>query len=177
MNIYGEKTILRAIEATDAELLLDIINDPETERMLGGSSFPVSSEQQTQWIRSQMGRSDVLRCIIADKNTPSVGIGTIILSDIDMKNARAQVHLKLARGDIRGKGYGTDALKTIASYAFNELRLNCLYAEVLEYNSISQKLFEKCGFKKDGLLRDRVYKAGEFRSLVAYSLVKEDLSK
>ena len=42
MNIYGKSIVLRAISESDASLLLQMINDPETERMLGGSSFPVS---------------------------------------------------------------------------------------------------------------------------------------
>lgn len=37
MIIQGEKVILRALEKNDADLLLDIINDPDTENMLGGS--------------------------------------------------------------------------------------------------------------------------------------------
>ena len=46
------------------------------------------------------------------------GIGTIILSNIDMKNGTAEVHVKLAVANNRGKGYGTDAVNTIVKYAF-----------------------------------------------------------
>ena len=37
MNIYGDKIFLRAIEKEDCELLLELINDPEIEIMLGGA--------------------------------------------------------------------------------------------------------------------------------------------
>ena len=67
------------------------------------------------------------------------------------------------------KGYGTDALKTIVHYAFNEMRLNCIYADVLEYNVPSQKLFEKCSFSKDGVLRSRIYKNGGYQNIISYS--------
>lgn len=36
MNIVGEKIYLRAIEMSDAKLLMEIINDPETDNLLGG---------------------------------------------------------------------------------------------------------------------------------------------
>ena len=36
MNIKGDSVTLRAIEQTDATLLRELINDPETEKMLGG---------------------------------------------------------------------------------------------------------------------------------------------
>ena len=50
MIIKGKKTILRAIEQKDFQLLLDLINDPETEYMLGGWSFPVSQQMQMDWV-------------------------------------------------------------------------------------------------------------------------------
>lgn len=174
MNINGEKVILRAVKKQDKNLLFTLVNDPDTEQMLGGSSFPVSDYEQENWMSSQIGRTDILRCIIALKTEPEQGLGTIILSDIDLKNAVAQVHIKMAEHTGRRKGYGTDALNAIVHYAFNELRLNCIYAEILNYNFPSQKLFEKCGFQKEGVLRERVFKGGRFENVIIYSLLKTD---
>ena len=173
MNIQGKNVVLRAISMKDANLLMELINDAETEKMLGGSSFPVSLEGQEKWISAQTGRIDVLRCIVALKENEE-GIGTVILSDIDTKNGVAQVHIKMDKQCGRGKGYGSDALNTIVNYAFGEMRLNCIYADVLEYNTVSQKLFEKCGFHRDGVLRSRVFKGGRYINEVSYSRLKED---
>ena len=174
MNIVGEKVILRAMEETDKEMFLELINDPETEKMIGGLSFPVSTLEQEQWIKNQIGNRSVLRCVIAKKENPGEGLGTIILSDIDYRNGVAQVHIKISPKRGRNQGYGTDALRTISKYAFDELRLNSLYADVLSYNVVSQKLFIKCGFKMDGILRQRVYKNGGYVDIYSYSLLKAD---
>lgn len=173
MNILGNNVVLRAISMKDVNLLMELVNDAETEKMLGGSSFPISLEEQEKWIATQTGRTDVLRCIVALKQDKE-GIGTIILSDIDTKNGVAQVHIKMDKQRGRGKGYGSDALNTIVNYAFCEMRLNCIYADVLEYNTVSQKLFEKCGFHRDGILRSRVFKGGRYINVFSYSRVKED---
>lgn len=173
MNIFGEKVVLRALESTDKALLLEMINDPATEKMLGGSSFPVSDAAQAKWIADQIGRTDVLRCIVADKCAPDEGIGTIILSDIDTRNGVAQIHLKLNKAS-RGKGYGTDAVKAMVNYAFDQMRLHCLYAHVLRYNTASQHLFEKCGFEKEGCLRARAYKDGAYVDAISYSFVNHE---
>lgn len=173
MNIQGKNVVLRAISMKDANLLMELINDAETEKMLGGSSFPVSLEGQEKWIAAQTGRTDVLRCIVALKENEE-GIGTVILSDIDTKNGVAQVHIKMDKQRGRGKGYGSDALNAIVNYAFDEMRLNCIYADVLEYNTVSQKLFEKCGFHRDGVLRSRVFKGGMYINVVSFSRLKED---
>lgn len=174
MNIYGEKTVLRAIELADKSLLLELINDPNTEKMLGGSSFPVSEAGQEKWIADQIGRDDVLRCIVADRNNPDQGIGTVILSDIDQKNGVAQVHVKLT-ATCHNKGYGSDAVKTLVNYAFKEMRLNCVYAHVLSYNEPSQNLFRKCGFRKEGILRARAYKDGTYVDAISYSILKDEV--
>lgn len=173
MIIQGTNVVLRALSMDDVTLLLDLINDPETEAMLGGSSFPVSLEGQEKWIASQIGRTDILRSIVSLKGSEE-GVGAVILSDIDHKNGVAQVHIKMDKQKGRGKGYGSDALEAVVRYAFEEMRLNCIYAEVLEYNTISQKLFEKCGFHKDGILRSRVFKGGQFVNVLSYSRLKED---
>lgn len=174
MNIYGEKVILRAIEEQDAVLLLEMINDPQTERMLGGSSFPVSAAEQRKWIAAQPSSPDVLRCIIVPADAAdNGGVGTVILSDIDRKNGVAQIHIKLAQSG-RGKGYGSDALRALTEYAFDELRLNCVYAEILTHNDASKGLFEKCGYTYEGELRQRVFKGGAYRNVFVYSRLKDD---
>ena len=172
MNIKGNTVVLRALSPQDAPLLLEIINDPDTESMLGGKSFPVSLEDQERWIGAQGHDPDTLRCMIDTAEGESVG--TIILTDIDRSNGTAEVHIKLSPSNGRGKGYGTDALKTLTRYGFEELRLNCIYAEVMEYNTASCRLFEKCGFSKEGILRKRIFKAGKFHDLVSYSLCRTD---
>ena len=153
MNIQGEKVTLRAISSQDATVLLELMNDPEIEVMLGGSSFPISSEHQLHWIESLSGSSDCLRCMIAPVEEPEKGVGTVILNPIDYKNGTAEIHIKLDRTTGQGHGYGTDAIRTMVRYAFSELRLTCVYAYVLRYNLPSQKVFQKCGFQQEGILR------------------------
>ena len=174
MIIHGDKVVLRAVEESDNAMLLSLINDPDTEMMLGGSSWPVSEAEQLKWFEHQERSKDVLRCIVALQEDEKA-IGTIILSDIDQKNATGHIHIKMSKDGGRGKGYGTDAVNTMVRYAFEELRLNCIYANILFYNEASIKLFERCGFKRDGVLRQRVFKKGKFIDMLAYSKIISDL--
>lgn len=173
MNIPGSNIYLRALEEGDNEILLELINDSETEKMVGGWSFPVSVAGQEQWFQELERDQSILRCAVVPKGEEKA-VGTVVLSGIDYKNASAEVHIKLSKKTGRKRGYGTDALKTVLRYAFEELRLNCVYAQVLSYNEASQRLFEKCGFQKDGVLRERLYKDGAFRDVFAYSILKEE---
>ncbi len=174
MFIKGEKVLLRAIEVTDADVLRDMINDDDIERMILGYSFPVSRHQQVKWIENIANEKSIFRAIIDVNNK---AIGTIILSDIDMRNGTAEMHIKIAKNADRGKGYGTDAVHALLSYSFDTLRLNCINCRIKEDNIGSQKLFEKCGFVKEGSLRSRVYRDGKYHDLYQYSLLKSEFVK
>ncbi len=168
MNIIGERVILRAVEEKDNDMLLSLLNDPDTEALLGGWSFPSSSDAQNNWFKHLTEDKNVLRCIISVNDT---AIGTAILNKIDYKNGTACVNIKLCAGEYRGKGYGTDAIKALIRYAFDELRLNCVYALALENNQASRRMLEKCGFIMEGILRDRFYKQGRYNSCVSFSIL------
>lgn len=171
MNILGENVFLRAIEMTDKEVLLDIINDSETEYSLGGWSFPISSMTQEEWIKAQKPNANILRCMVCDKNEDQT-LGTAILSSIDYKNGTAEIHIKLL-DRARGRGYGVDTINTLVKYALDELRLVCIYAHINAYNIPSQKLFEKCGFVKEGVLRKRIFKKGNHHDVISFSFINE----
>ena len=172
MIIVGEKIILRAIEPEDNSMLIDLINDPDTESMIGGKSWPVSWFEQQKWFEQACKNKEIFRCIISEKDNKKA-VGTLILSDIDLVNGVAQIHIKMDKNNGRGKGYGSDAINIAVKYAFNEMRLNCIYAQILEYNEISVHLFEKCGFEKEGVLKSRIFKNGKYHNLLSYSKVKE----
>ncbi len=173
MIIIGEKILLRAIEPSDNQMLLDLINDPETEQMLGGHSWPISKEEQMAWYTQHKKNDSILRCIIARKedNRP---LGTIILNEINYKNGTGHIHIKMAKENARGKGYATDAVLTLVNYAFKELRLNCVFANILLHNQASIGLFEKCGFQREGILRARVFKQGKYLDICSYSKLSLD---
>lgn len=94
MYIYGEKIVLRALENEDNEMLLNLINDPKTEELLGGSSWPVSESDQRKWLERQEINASTLRCIIAIKEDLKNAIGTVILGEIDQKNGTGHIHIK-----------------------------------------------------------------------------------
>lgn len=172
MNLIGERIILRAIELADKEILLELINDETIERNLYGWSFPVSDLHQETWIRALKPDDKILRCMIVRKEDHQA-VGTVILTGIDYKNGNAEVNIKLSKNG-SGNGYAGEALGILLRYAFQELRLHCIYARVIDNNKSSPKSLEKYGFKKEGILRNRVYKEGNYHDLLCYSLLKEE---
>lgn len=164
---------LRAIEACDLEMIREMINDPEIENMIGDTLSQYLSISK-KWFENLPSNDKELRTIIETEEHGAIGL--VMLSDIDWKNRTAQFHSKIATSkEIRGKGYGTKATKALIKYAFEQLNLNLIYSHIIDYNIASQRAKEKSGFKKDGVLRNRIYKNGEYHNLIVWSIQKGEL--
>ena len=75
----------------------------------------------------------------------------------------------------RGKGYGTDAILTLMSYAFMDVGLNKLWTTILAYNVASYKAYvEHCGWQVEGVLRQEVYRAGQYHDLLRIGVLRDD---
>lgn len=55
--------------------------------------------------------------------------------------------------DYQDKGYGTEALRAMTSFCFSHTELKRLWTEVDVRNTSSQKMLEKCGYRREGLIR------------------------
>ena len=175
MNIRGKICTLRAIEKSDLSMLRAIINDPDTERLVVGWSFPVSSYGQEKWFESLAGDANNQRYIIETENDGAVGMAT--LTEIDWKNGAAFHGIKLANRPNRTKGLGTDAVMAIMRYAFDELHLHRLIGAWFDYNAPSKGLYTKCGWQVEGISRESIYKNGRYHDLAMAAILAGDYYK
>lgn len=169
MILQEKELVLRAIEMEDWEILKQLINSPEIEETVVGWSKPISTYQQQQWI-SHLPEDKSIRYMIQYELET---VGTASISLIDHKNAVANLNIKLLSNKQR-LGIGTKVIRLMSHYCFEELNIQCITASILEKNIGSRKLFEKCGFIQEGILRRRVYKQGEYQNLVVYSLLRNE---
>lgn len=169
MDAAGDKVILRGMKEQDRELLLNLVEDPEITKVTGGYPCSLSCDRQMRWFCSLPESAGNLRGIIGDKESPAEGLGIIILSDVSSKYKTAEIYIKLIKS-ARRKGYGQDAVNVLVSYAFHELGLKQIYANILKHNLASRRLFEKCGFKQEGTYKSREYKEGRYRNVCKYEI-------
>lgn len=64
----------------------------------------------------------------------------------------AAVAIRLAPAR-HGRGFGTEALSAMTRFCFEKTELKRLWAEVDVRNVASQRMLEKCGFRREGLIR------------------------
>jgi [ribosomal protein S5]-alanine N-acetyltransferase len=73
-----------------------------------------------------------------------------------------------------GKGYMSEALPLIIEFAFNELKLHRIEAEVMPHNIGSIKLLIKAGFHKEGILKKNVKINGRWEDHQILAILNEE---
>jgi len=87
----------------------------------------------------------------------------------------ASVAIRLS-AHCHGKGYGTEALKAITKFCFENTELQRLWTEVDVRNIPSQKMLEKCGYRREGLIRQGKM-VNTWRDYYIYGILASDYSK
>lgn len=173
MNIKGKKVILRAIEERDLELLHRWANDPETQDIIGLIHFPSSMDFHKTWF--QKLKDDVLNQRLAI-DTPDVGlIGLSSILNIDWRNNHAWHGVLIGDVDIRGRGYGIDAVMATMRYAFDEMHLERLDGSIIEYHTTSYSFYcGKLGWKEEGRKKNYYFRRGRYWDQIIVGITKND---
>lgn len=150
-KLKTQRLIMRSMTASDRDSLFTIYGDPEVMRfasdetfsspatvdvMLSNVSYLFNEELSIEW--------GIERC--ADHKL----IGTCGLHSFNAMNNSAEVGCLLARS-VWGCGYMLEALHEVIRYAFYELEVTLLQADIDAPNHRSIRLFNNLGF---------VYKSG-----------------
>lgn len=167
---------LRALEPEDYKVSTAWRNDEEISNLVGGPKYYVSSEREKEWVRNAIFDNSKLVLAICLKDTNKY-IGNIMLQDIDYINRSGHVPVFIGDKTEWNKGYATEARMQMLEYAFYQRGLHRIVAYVLEDNTASLKMHKKCGYKVEGVLRDSVYKNGQYHNQVVLSILREDFDE
>lgn len=159
---------LRAIEPHDADVLHMLLTLPELGETVVGWSGPVSIHSQLSWIE-QIKPTDFRYAVEVDNEV----CGVTHISPIDFKNRSANINIKFLP-KYQKQGLGGRTVKLLLRFLFLELDMAVVSAGILETNSPSKRLFERAGFKLDGILRNRIFRGGKRLSVFQYSLTREE---
>jgi len=175
MNILTGKDIyLRALEPGDLDFLYRLEND-ESVWEISNTATPYSKFVLKQYLDN--AHRDIyevkqLRLVICVTESDTV-IGFIDLFDFDPKHHRAGVGIIIFSEKDRQKGYASQALAVLTTYAFAHLGVRQLYANITEDNSTSIQLFEKLGYTRSGVKRDWIHAAGGYKNELFYQYFNE----
>ena len=104
-------------------------------------------------------------------------IGNAYINDIDWINKSAHAPSMIGEKKYWSKGLATEARMLLLDFAFRERGFNRIWAHILEDNIGSRRMCEKCGYKEEGILRESVYKNGEFKNQIVMSVLRAEFEK
>ncbi|TAK69914.1 MAG: N-acetyltransferase [Dehalococcoidia bacterium] len=170
--IAGERIVLRAWERDDVRALWDAAQtlDDTGQRMRDWLEPPKSLAQLEQEFDGNVSEPDptVVRLIIEAEGR---AIGDIDLFHIDQRSRNAVVGLGIWREEDRGRGFGTDALRTMLRWAFRHLNVHRIELSVEPDNERAVRVYEKLGFVREGMRREHHYDDGCFRDELIMGLL------
>ena len=171
-RIETERLILRGLTEEDIPFLFEHFSEDEINEYSSDENLTSMEEAKKLYEKYIVPRPGLFRLGLVLRETGEL-IGTIGLYGIDGTSRRAVVGADLMRRHW-GKGFMTEALRALIRYGFEEMKLNRIEATADPQNLRSLRLMERCGFKKEGVLRERFYYKGSFHDDAIYSLLKKE---
>ena len=164
MSLCGQKMNLRAIEPEDLEFLFEIENN-EAIWEVSHTQVPFSKYVLKQYLENahlDIFETKQIRLLIEEKNTKN-RMGMVDLFDFNPQHRRAGIGI-LVHPKFQKKGVASIALEMIIRYAFSQLNLHQLYANIITNNKQSISLFKKNNFVMVGEKKDWILSNGAFKN-------------
>ncbi|GJM96889.1 hypothetical protein PR202_ga13763 [Eleusine coracana subsp. coracana] len=164
---------LRRFELSDVDAMMAWASDPQVAAFCRWDPYE-STEPLLAFIRDAVLPHPWFRAIcLAGDGEDGRPVGAISVTPTG-DPCRAELGYVLARAHW-GKGVATDAVKRTVATVFGEVQgLERVEALVDVDNPASQRVAEKAGFRREGVLRRHYWHKGRARDMVMYSFISSD---
>lgn len=172
--VYGELVKLRALEPAEAEAMWRWHHDPEVMRWMSDRyAEPLAEVRRRLENRPLNSYGDVLYGIeaLADE----VLIGLVRLRDAEPETGCAELDVYIGEKDYWGRGYATDAMRTMCRYGFEKMRLHKISLTVVTENHAAHRVYRKVGFSDEGRLRQVFRRDGRWYDMFTMGLLEGEL--
>ena len=168
--LKGERVRLRPVRDEDLPQFQRWLNDADILRWLTLPKGPTMGEELQWWEAEQRNPEDIVWAIEM--------LDGRLLGDLALRPnpvARwADLGIFIGEKAFWSRGYGADAVRTILRYAFLAMRLNRVSLTADELNARALRCYEKCGFVREGLLRQQRLVDGQFHNAVLMGILREE---
>ena len=151
-------------------------SDSEFRRLLDSEpANQFSVKKLTEWIQKDQEKDPGLRCSFGIRTLEGDKlVGFTGLDGDTFPHGEAFVGIGIGERDFWGKGYGSDAMKLILRYAFQELNLRRVALDTFEYNPRAIRSYEKVGFVHEGRARKFLFRDGRRWDLIFMGILREE---
>ena len=174
VRLSTHRTDLRPLVLGDAEALFDVMANPSFMKYWSAPPW-TRIDQAVEMIASdkqELAQGKHLRLAIIRKQDAGL-IGTCSLFNLARQCRRAEIGYGIAPRFWR-QGYMAEAVSALITWAFSDLQLHRLEADIDPRNKASAASLVKLGFVQEGLLRERWIVDGEVSDSALFGLLARD---
>jgi RimJ/RimL family protein N-acetyltransferase len=135
-----------------SETYLNALNDHTIMGMTEARHIVWDRNKAEKFIDNSNTDDSILFSVIINESKKP--IGNIRLFNIHKIHMRAELSLLFYDKTEWNKGYATESINAIINYAFETLKLHRIFADYYSTNQASSKIFNKAGFKIEGVFKD-----------------------
>ena len=164
---------LRELRLEDLHAINEIRNEYFVGRGLN-LFCPQSLEMEKSWFSNI--RDDDIHFVIEGSGSPSDIMGQVSLLGYRSKERKAEFTIFLGER-YAGENIGTIATRLMIHYGFTQLNLNKVYLHCYQNNERAIRLYENVGFKKEGVLREFIFKDGKFIDAIHFGMLQGEFKE
>jgi UDP-4-amino-4,6-dideoxy-N-acetyl-beta-L-altrosamine N-acetyltransferase len=163
---------LRKVLTDDLEMVMRWRMLPEVTQYMY-SDPQLTLVDQTRWLEriNSTGKDSAW---IIELDQPRTPVGLLSLSEMDTVHQRCAWAYYIADPAARGKGLAKPLECNVYDYVFERLGFNRLWCEVFSSNDRVVALHERFGSKVEGMLRQHIFKNGQFHDVVRMAVLKDE---
>jgi RimJ/RimL family protein N-acetyltransferase len=178
IELHTERLLLRSITVEDAQALLRYKSDTVANQFQGW--IPNNIEDVYDFIKnrisSEINKAETWYQLAIVCKKENKLIGDIGIHFMDKESKQVEIGFTLDK-NWQGKGYATEALKTVIEYLFQNLNKHRIIASVDPRNINSMRLLERLGFRKEAHFKKSLFFNGEWVDEVIYAILYEEWVK
>ncbi len=169
--LFTPRLRLEQLSHQHAESLFAGINDLETRKLTGTHATFTLEAVQTflAGLPTRDDRADWAIIRVSD----GAFIGEVVLNNLDIDNQSMNFRIGL-QAEHLGQGYGTEATRAVVAYGFEQVGLHRISLGVYAFNPRAQRVYEKCGFIREGIERKALFWDGQWVDSIVMSVLSTD---
>jgi RimJ/RimL family protein N-acetyltransferase len=171
-TLTGDRVRLEPLGSEHFDGLWPMFGEPEGSR-LSGTHEQFTEAQIRGWLATRQDHDDRADWAIVRREDGTV-LGEVVLNGLDPPNAAVNFRIGLVGPEVFGRGYGTEATRLVLDYAFGVAGLHRVHLEVYDFNPRAARVYEKCGFVREGVRRDALRWEGEWHDAIAMAVLSTD---
>lgn len=180
MNADGFEEVPPSLEGDDVrqiplaqghvEAMYRLFSDPDVVQYTSVARF-LEVEDATRWIQRGLDAFDSGSMYRWAIELDGEVVGTSMIFGIDRAHRHAEIGFAVLKAHW-GRRIVSRVIPPLLAFGFERLKLHRIEADVEPHNTPSLLALERCGFRREGTLRERSFKTGRFQDSVILGILE-----